>query len=232
MSHRQDVLGLSDFTEMGDLAVIAGTPFDHRLYRHCCSSASACPRHPGWRELCGPRRRAAERRWTLGGVRADGASQRQPVGRFESRPGFPGSDRRYELCAYGMTPSLAAPASRMRAAIECARPSQAWARRMPFSYAARATSTILAPIASSSTGWSAAGMRPRATDRPSSERCCKSCPAGAPPTSKTIVTVTSSSGFVLRKVFYSVPSRLIGHRLRVRTSTTTVSRSTSAVRSR
>ena len=33
---------------------------------------------------------------------------------------------------------------------------------------------------------------------------------------ETIVTVTSSSGFVLRKVFYSVPSRLIGHRLRVR----------------
>ena len=33
---------------------------------------------------------------------------------------------------------------------------------------------------------------------------------------ETIVTVTSSSGFVRRKVFYSVPSRLIGHRLRVR----------------
>ena len=31
-----------------------------------------------------------------------------------------------------------------------------------------------------------------------------------------IVTVTSFSGFVLRKVFYSTPSRLIGHRLRVR----------------
>jgi hypothetical protein len=31
-----------------------------------------------------------------------------------------------------------------------------------------------------------------------------------------IVTVTSSCGFVLRKVFYSVPSRLVGHRLRVR----------------
>ena len=30
------------------------------------------------------------------------------------------------------------------------------------------------------------------------------------------VTVTSSSGFILRKVFYSVPSRLIGHRLRGR----------------
>ena len=31
-----------------------------------------------------------------------------------------------------------------------------------------------------------------------------------------LVSVTSSSGFVLRKVFYTVPSRLIGHRLRVR----------------
>src|SRR5260370_32372340 len=33
---------------------------------------------------------------------------------------------------------------------------------------------------------------------------------------ETIVTVTSTSGFILRKVFYSVASRLIGHRLRVR----------------
>lgn len=31
-----------------------------------------------------------------------------------------------------------------------------------------------------------------------------------------VVTVTSSGGFTLRKVFYTVPSRLIGHRLRVR----------------
>ena len=33
---------------------------------------------------------------------------------------------------------------------------------------------------------------------------------------ETIVTVTSSGGFILKKVFYSVSSRLIGHRLRVR----------------
>jgi hypothetical protein len=31
---------------------------------------------------------------------------------------------------------------------------------------------------------------------------------------ETIVTVASTSGFTLKKVFYSVPSRLIGHRLR------------------
>ena len=33
---------------------------------------------------------------------------------------------------------------------------------------------------------------------------------------EVLVSVTSSGGFTLRKVFYSVPSRLIGHRLRVR----------------
>ena len=33
---------------------------------------------------------------------------------------------------------------------------------------------------------------------------------------RPIVTVTSSGGFTLKKVFYTVPSRLIGHRLRVR----------------
>jgi hypothetical protein len=33
---------------------------------------------------------------------------------------------------------------------------------------------------------------------------------------EVIVTVTSSGGFTLRKVFYSVPSRLIGHQLRAR----------------
>lgn len=33
---------------------------------------------------------------------------------------------------------------------------------------------------------------------------------------ETMVRVTSSSGFVLRKVFYTVPSRMIGQRLRVR----------------
>ena len=46
---------------------------------------------------------------------------------------------------------------------------------------------------------------------------CSPCRAGAPPiTRKSASRVTSSGGFTLRKVFYTVPSRLIGHRLRVR----------------
>ncbi len=37
---------------------------------------------------------------------------------------------------------------------------------------------------------------------------------------EVIVRVTSTGGFTLRKVFYTVPSRLIGHRLRVRSTMT------------
>ncbi len=33
---------------------------------------------------------------------------------------------------------------------------------------------------------------------------------------ETSVRVTSSSGFILKRVFYTVPSRLIGHQLGVR----------------
>ena len=33
---------------------------------------------------------------------------------------------------------------------------------------------------------------------------------------ETLVRVTSTGGFTLRRVFYTVPSRLVGHRLRVR----------------
>ncbi|BDD67185.1 hypothetical protein Sj15T_22060 [Sphingobium sp. TA15] len=49
-----------------------------------------------------------------------------------------------------------------------------------------------------------------------SVRYCNRYPAPAPAIMETIVTVTSSSSFTLGKVFFTVPSRLIGHRLRVR----------------
>ncbi len=41
-------------------------------------------------------------------------------------------------------------------------------------------------------------------------------PRRTPDCDEAVVTVTRSGGFTLRKVFYTVPSRLIGHRLRVR----------------
>lgn len=47
-----------------------------------------------------------------------------------------------------------------------------------------------------------------------------------------VIPVTSSGGFILRRVFYTVPSRLIGHRLRVRISTTGSNASSASRRSR
>lgn len=55
------------------------------------------------------------------------------------------------------------------------------------------------------------------------KRIAQECPALGPlPRGRTadfeekLIPVTSSGGFILRRVFYTVPSRLIGHRLRVR----------------
>lgn len=56
-------MGLSDFTEMGDLAVrVLGVELDHRLYhfRLACSGFEHV-HHLGWGELCGLGRGAAER---------------------------------------------------------------------------------------------------------------------------------------------------------------------------
>ena len=81
---------------------------------------------------------------------------------------------------------------------------------------AAGTSTISTPTgASSMRSW--AGATPTIASRIELER-----PKLAPlPKRRTadyeekIVIVTSSGGFMLRRVFYTVPSRLIGHRLRV-----------------
>ena len=58
---------------------------------------------------------------------------------------------------------------------------------------------------------------PRQTHRGRAARACSFCPGQRTcDHEETLVTVTSSGGFTLKKVFYTVPSRLIGHRLRVR----------------
>ena len=49
-------------------------------------------------------------------------------------------------------------------------------------------------------------------ERPNSAHCRKRRTADY---EEKTVTVTSSGGFILRRVFYTAPSRLIGHRLRV-----------------
>ena len=109
--HPPGRLGLSDFTDASGLGVsIAGAPLDHRLYhfRLAVLGLGACPRRARRRELRGPGRGAAER--AVGARRrAEGASQRQPVGGVPQpdgrRAGRPDAALRGAVRHYGMEPT-------------------------------------------------------------------------------------------------------------------------------
>ena len=129
--------------------------------------------------------------------------------------------RRYEaLCAhYGMTPTRnnRRRRPRERRHREPARPSQA--ARFADALLLRGSSDFddlaayrcfIDEIVGRRNARHSKGSRSSA---PRSSRCR---PREPPITRRRPCHVTSSSGFVLRKVFYTVPSRLIGHRLRVR----------------
>ena len=72
------------------------------------------------------------------------------------------------------------------------------------------------PTAASSTRSSAGECQQPQADRAGAGRASRRLPKRRTADyEEKIVTVTSSGGFILRRVFYTVPSRLIGHRLRV-----------------
>jgi len=81
---------------------------------------------------------------------------------------------------------------------------------------ASATSTISQPIALIGRDREPQERRHAKRIEASGPHCRLLPGRGAAIHEETLVTVTSSGGFTLRKVFYTVPSRLIGHRLRVR----------------
>jgi hypothetical protein len=83
-----------------------------------------------------------------------------------------------------------------------------------FCCAARATSRNSPPIGASSTKWSGRNARKRAALKPLPARRTTDY-------EEARVLVASSGGFILRRVFYSVPSRLIGQRLNCPLSMTT-----------
>ena len=80
--------------------------------------------------------------------------------------------------------------------------------------AAAGTSTIAMPIAASSTRSSVGAMPTTANGSNwSGPRLTPLTKRRTADYEKKIVTVTSSGGFILRRVFYTAPSRLIGRRL-------------------
>jgi hypothetical protein len=217
-------LGLSDFTHMGDLGItVAGEVLDHRLYHFRLAFSGWEHAHVvlGGESFVALAEGLQDALWGLGKAPLEHRSDSLSAAfRNLDRDAQEDLTRRYEeLCAhYGMTPtrnnaglahengSIESPHGHLKSAVEDAlllRGSRAFDtlddyRRFIDELVGRRNARQAKRLEIERPALQSLPER-RTTDY-----------------EETIVTVTSSSGFTLRKVFYSVPSRLIGHRLRVR----------------
>ncbi|MBN8927675.1 MAG: IS21 family transposase [Rhodospirillales bacterium] len=216
--------GLSDFTDASALGIsIAGVPLEHRLYHFRLAFS-------GWqhvRVVLGGESFVAlaeglqNALWTLGGAPAEHRSDSLSAAfRNLERDAAADLTCRYEeLCAhYGMTPtrnnlgvahengSIEGPHAHLKSALQQAillRGSGDFTdlddyRRFVDELVGRAN---------------AARRKALEVERAKLKRLPQ---RRTDDHEEELVTVTRSSGFLLRHVFYTVPSRLIGHRLRVR----------------
>jgi hypothetical protein len=222
--HPPGRLGLSDFTDMSDLQItIAGVPLDHRLYHFRLAFSGWEHGHIilGGESFVALAEGLQNALWALGAApfqhRSDSLSAA-----FRNLDADARQDQtcRYEaLCAhYRMEPtrnnrglahengSIESPHGHLKRALE----DELLLR------GSRDFDTLEAyrRFVDEVVGRGNARNRKRLeVERPALQ------PLPAHRTTdyeETIVTVTSTSGFTVKKVFYTVPSRLIGHRLRVR----------------
>jgi transposase InsO family protein len=222
--HPPGRLGLSDFTDMSGLGVtIAGEPFDHRLYHFRLAFSGFEHAHVvlGGESFVALAEGLQNALWALGGApeqhRSDSLSA---AFRNLDRVAQDDLTRRYEeLCAhYGMTPSRNnRGVAHENGAIESA---HGHLKKALFDELLLRGSRDFADLAAYRRFVDETVGRRNARNR---KRIEIERPTLKPlPESRTTdyeearVLVTSSGGFMLRRVFYSVPSRLIGHRLNVR----------------
>jgi hypothetical protein len=216
-------MGLSDFTDMNALGVtVAATPLGHRLYHFRLAYSGFAHAHVvlGGESFVALAEGLQNALWALGGVPREHRSDSLSAAfKNLSRSARDDLTRRYEgLCAhYGMRASrnnrgeahengaIESAHGHLKQAVEDAlllRGSRDFAdlptyRQFIDELVARRNRRLGARLEAERLALQA--LPPRRTDDFES----------------VLVTVTSSGGFTLRKVFYSVPSRLIGHRLRV-----------------
>ena len=222
--HPPGRMGLSDFTDMGGLGItIAGELFDHRLYHFRLAFSGFEHAHVvlGGESFVALAEGLQNALWALGGVpeqhRSDSLSAAfcnlDRVAQEDLTQSYE------ELCAhYGMTPSRNNPGvAHENGSIESAhghlknvlrdelllRGSHEFAdlaayRRFVDEVVGRRNARNRKRIEIERTALKPLPER-RTTDYEEAR-----------------VQITSSGGFMLRRVFYSVPSRLIGHRLNVR----------------
>jgi hypothetical protein len=222
--HEPGRVGLSDFTDMGDLGItIAGVPLDHRLYHFRLAYSGFEQAHLvlGGESFVALAEGLQNALWVLGGApREHRTDSLSAAFRNLGRDAQEDLTRRYEaLCAhYRMMPtrnnaglahengSIESPHGHLKHAIRDALllrsspdfPDLAAYRAFVDEIVGRRNVRHAKRIESE-----------RVSLQPLPER--RTCDY-----EDVTVRVTSSGGFRLRKVFYTVPSRLIGHRLRVR----------------
>ena len=222
--HEPGRVGLSDFTDMGDAAIaIAGVPLDHRLYHFRLAYSGFEHAHVvlGGESFIALAEGLQNALWSVGGAPREHRSDSLSAA-FRNLDKDARNDltRRYEgLCGdYGMTPTRNNPGmAHENGAIEG-----------PHGHLKRAIRDALLMRGSAEFDDLPAYRRfideivgrrnARNAKRIDLERAkLRDLPDRRTADYEAVsVRVTSSGGFTLRKVFYTVPSRLIGHRLRVR----------------
>jgi len=221
--HEPGRMGLSDFTDMAELGVtIAGEPLDHRLYHFRLAYSGFEHAHVilGGESYVALAEGLQNALWALGGSPQEHRSDSLSAAfRNLAKDARDDLTRRYDaLCAhYGMEPtrnnrgvahengSIESPHGHLKKAVKDALLLRgvndfgdlAAYRRFIDEIVSRKNARLAKRIEAE---------RPALRPLPGQRGCDYE---------ETIVTVTSSGGFTLKKVFYTVPSRLIGHRLRV-----------------
>jgi len=222
--HEPGRLGLSDFTDMGSAGIsVAGQPLDHRLYHFRLAYCGFEHAHVvlGGESFVALAEGLQNALWSLGGAPREHRSDSLSAA-FRNLDKHAQEDltRRYEdLCGhYGMTPtrnnrgiahengSIESPHGHLKRAIEDAALLRGSRDFDDLASYRRFIDEIVS----------------RGNARNAKRIDIERAQLQALPVQRTsdheevTVRVTSSGGFTLRKVFYTVPSRLIGHRLRVR----------------
>lgn len=222
--HEPGKMGLSDFTDMGKLAVsIAGEPLVHRLYHFRLAYSGFQHAHVvlGGESFVALAEGLQNALWSLGGVPAEHRTDSLSAAFKNLEPAAEKdlTDSMVGLCShYGMTQSrnnkgvahengsIESPNGHLKRAINDAlimRGSRDFADLPSYR---RFIDVVVGRI------------NARNAKRIDLERAClRPLPARRTTDYQEVtVRVTSSGGFLLRKVFYTVPSRLIGHHLRGR----------------
>lgn len=223
-THEAGRMGLSDFTEMGDLGVtVMGIALDHRLYhfRLACSGFEHAHVILGGESYVALAEGLQNALWALGGAPREHRSDSLSAA-FRNLDADARADltSRYDaLCAhYLMEPtrnnrgvahengSIESAHGHLKSAVRDALLLRGAGEFADLAAYRRFIDEIVSR------------KNTRNGKRIDAERAVLQPlpPARTCDYEETFVCVTSSGGFTLRKVFYTVPSRLIGHRLRVR----------------